>query len=158
TLRTEPDTPHLPWRGSRLTSGCGRSRIRSPSRRAMQVERDTSDIEGTVTAGFAMGVIAYGRARGLDPAPLFAAVGLDADALREPELRIPVGVSFTIIAHVARTLDDPALPVRLSEHRRIEDLHLVGFLVMTSATSREAFERVIAYSALLSDSSRWVMD
>lgn len=124
----------------------------------MRVERDTSGIDGTVIASFAMGVIAYGRARGLDPTPLLAAIGFDEDGLRDPELRIPVGVSFTIIAHVARTLDDPALPVRLSEHRRIEDLHLVGFLVMTSATSREAFERVIAYSALLSDSSRWVMD
>ncbi len=124
----------------------------------MRVERDESGIGGTVIASFAMGVVAYARARGLELAPLFAAVGLDEDALRDPELRIPVDASFTIIAHVARALDEPALPVRLAEQRRIEDLRLVGFLVMTSTTSREAFERVIAYSALLSDSSRWLMD
>jgi AraC-like DNA-binding protein len=124
----------------------------------VEIERDTSGIEGTVIASFAMGVIAYGRARGLDLASLFSALGLTEDALRDPELRIPVTTSFTIIAHVARALDEPALPIRLSEARRIEDLRLVGFLVMTSTTTREAFERVIAYSALLSDSSRWLMD
>jgi AraC-like DNA-binding protein len=123
----------------------------------VEIERDTSGIKGTIIASFTLGMIGYARARGLDPRPLFAAAGLDEDRLRDPEQRIPIASSFTIMAHIARSLDEPATPIRLAEMRRVEDLQLVGFLILTSTTGREAFERVMRYSALLSESSRWTM-
>jgi AraC-like DNA-binding protein len=124
----------------------------------VQIERDQSGVGGTIIAGLVLGNIQYARARGLDPRPLLDEVGLADGSTPDPEMRVPVNVAFTVLAHLARTLDDPALPIRMAEQRRIEDLQLLGFLIMTSSTSREAFERVIRYSRLLSDSSRWLMD
>jgi AraC-like DNA-binding protein len=132
--------------------------IRRSEARHVQIEQDTSGIKGTIIASFVLGTIQYARARGLDPRPLFAAAGIAEDTVGDPELRVPTGAWFSIIAHVARVLDDPSLPIRMAQLRRIEDLQLVGFLVLTSASGREAFERVIRYSALLSDASRWTMD
>lgn len=119
---------------------------------------DTSGIKGTIIAGLVVGTIQYARARGLDPLPLYAATGLTEDNASDPEMRVPVTAAFAVLAHIARSLDEPSLPIRLSSARRIEDLHILGFLIMTSETSREAFERLIRYAGLLTDSSRWVMD
>ena len=124
----------------------------------MGIEKDTSGIEGTILAGLVLSMIEHGRARGLDPLPMLAAAGLAEGAPHDPEQRIASTTSFAIMAHLARALDDPALPIRMAQMRRIEDLQLVGFLVLTSTSGREAFERVIRYSTLLSDSSRWLMD
>jgi AraC-like DNA-binding protein len=113
---------------------------------------DTSGVAGTIAAGPVLGLITLARARGLDVRPLFDLTGLAPDAT---EARVPVTTSFTALAHVARELDEPGLPICMAESARIEDLDLFGFLVMTSTSGREAFERMVQYFALVSDSIRW---
>lgn len=124
----------------------------------MAVVHDDSGIEGTVILGSTAAAIGLARRRGLDPRPLFEVTGLAPSSLSDPDLRIPVTAGFTVLAHIARSLREPSLPIQLAEATRMEHLHLIGFLIMTSSTGREAFERMVRYSMLVTNSSRWVLD
>jgi AraC-like DNA-binding protein len=111
--------------------------------------------ELTILAVFTLRLIEYGAARGLDRAALARLAGRSIEALREPGLRIPVHAQFDVFAHVMRALDDPAVPLHIAEATSMEDLHVMGFAVLTARDGREGIQRAVRYGRLITNASRW---
>lgn len=119
--------------------------------------------ELTTLAVFTLRLIEYGAARGLDRAALAQLAGRSAgrsaegsiEELREPGLRIPVQAQFDVYAHVMRELEDPAVPLHIAEATSMEDLHVMGFAVLTARDGREGFQRAVRYGPLITNAARW---
>jgi AraC-like DNA-binding protein len=109
----------------------------------------------TVIAVSALRFVAYGEARGLSRASLLDVAGLTEPLLSQPEQRLPERRIFELCAHLARTLQEPALPIHVARTFHVEDFHVVGFAVMTSAQLRTALHRGLRYQRLLTDSGHW---
>lgn len=69
--------------------------------------------------------------------------------------RVPAGQMLDYWSFAARGLETSALPILVAERFRLEDLHLLGFLLLTAPSGRDALETFAAYGALLTDSRRW---
>ncbi|WP_437812230.1 AraC family transcriptional regulator [Sorangium sp. So ce1078] len=112
----------------------------------------------TVSTAVAGRVISYATSRGLRRGDLLAIAGLSAESLTDADARIPVTSFDALWAHVVRTLDDPGVPIHVAARTRMEEMHVMGFAVMTSESAREALDRVDRYMVLLADTPRWETD
>lgn len=112
----------------------------------------------TISTAIAGRVIAYAASRGLRRGDLLALAGTSAESLTDADARIPVTFFDALWAHVVRTLDDPGAPIHLAAQRRLEEMHVMGFAVMTSESALEALGRVDRYMVLLTDTPRWETD
>jgi AraC-like DNA-binding protein len=98
---------------------------------------------GTVAASNAERVLAFGRQRGVELAPLPASTA-----------RIPAEHMYGIWSALARA-GRPELAIQIAEGTRLEDLQLLGFACMTAPTLTDALQTFVRYSALLNDSGRY---
>ncbi|WP_437893353.1 AraC family transcriptional regulator [Sorangium sp. So ce124] len=112
----------------------------------------------TVSMAIVGRVISYAASRGLRHGDLLEVAGVSAESLTDADSRIPVTSFDALWAHLVRALDDPGAPIRLAARTRMEEMHVMGFAVMTSASAREALDRVDRYMVLLQDTPRWVTD
>lgn len=64
---------------------------------------------------------------------------------------------FALWARVTRELDAPALPITFAADFRVEQLGLLGFVVMTAPTLRESLETFVRYDALLNNGRAWTL-
>ncbi|AKT38617.1 AraC family transcriptional regulator [Chondromyces crocatus] len=103
-------------------------------------------------------LVRYAAARGIEPRVLCERVHLRPDELKSIERRIPLQAYADLLAYLARTFDDPGLPVHVAQGMRLEELHVMGFVIATSKSGREALERLTRYAVLLSDNASWQLD
>ncbi|WP_437965337.1 AraC family transcriptional regulator [Sorangium sp. So ce260] len=75
----------------------------------------------------------------------------------DPGRRIEFDHLLDLWTYLGRTLDDPSLPLRVARAAAIEDLHVLGFAMMTAPSVRDAFDTIARHGALLTDSGRWEM-
>ncbi|WP_437808788.1 AraC family transcriptional regulator [Sorangium sp. So ce1078] len=75
----------------------------------------------------------------------------------DPGRRIEFDHLLDLWTYLGRTLDDPSLPLRVAQAAAIEDLHVLGFAMMTAPSVRDAFDTIARHGALLTDSGRWEM-
>ncbi|WP_437681921.1 AraC family transcriptional regulator [Sorangium sp. So ce131] len=73
----------------------------------------------------------------------------------DPERRIEIDRLLDLWTYLGQTLDDPSLPIRAAHRAKLEDLHVLGFAMMTAPSLRDALGTAGRYSALLTDSGRW---
>lgn len=87
---------------------------------------------------------------GLSADSLWEIVGLDPSA-GLADAQVPVARHFGLWEHVMRTLEEPAMPIRVGSARRTGDLQVRGFAAATSADGWEAVERAIRFASLTTD-------
>ncbi|WP_437280924.1 AraC family transcriptional regulator [Sorangium sp. So ce375] len=73
----------------------------------------------------------------------------------DPERRIEIDRLLDLWTYLGQTLDDPSLPIRVAQRATLEDLHVLGFAMMTAPSVGHALDTAARYSALLTDSGRW---
>ncbi|WP_437874624.1 AraC family transcriptional regulator [Sorangium sp. So ce513] len=112
----------------------------------------------TISTALTGRAIAYATSRGVRRGDLLALAGMTAESMTDMDGRIPVTSHDAVWAHIVRTLDDPGAPLQLAARTRLEEMHVMGFAIMTSASVREALERVDRYMVLLMDTPRWELD
>ncbi|WP_437521210.1 AraC family transcriptional regulator [Sorangium sp. So ce726] len=112
----------------------------------------------TVSTAIAGRVVSYAASRGLRHSDLLEVAGISAESLRDADSRLPVTSFDALWAHVVRALDDAGAPIHLAARTRMEEMHVMGFAVMTSTSARESLDRVERYMVLLADTPRWVID
>jgi AraC-like DNA-binding protein len=110
---------------------------------------------GTLSAAVAATPIPVAASRGVDAARLFGILGITPSQANDPDLRIPIERVFSLWAACMREVGDPAFPLRVAETVRLERYHVLGFAILTSASARDALERVARFARLVSDSGRW---
>lgn len=81
-----------------------------------------------------------------------AAAGLTRMALRDPNARLPATVAARLWAAAAEVANDPAFGLRASQFVRPTTFHALGFAVYASATLRDALDRLVRYSHVVTSS------
>jgi AraC-like DNA-binding protein len=106
----------------------------------------------TSTIGkFSLAVASALEAEGVDPLPLFAAVGENLDDARSPEYRIPIATLRKIWQAGVEQTGNTALGLRVAEHIRPSSFHALGYALWASETLESALIRNARYQNLISD-------
>lgn len=111
--------------------------------------------ESSVAAGAVRRVVAHALRRGLAPSDVEVGLGIPLATLDDPDARIEAERHFDLWEHLARRLDDPAVGVRVAEEASLEDLHVLGFAVLTAPTVADGLATFGRFGALLTTCGRW---
>jgi AraC-like DNA-binding protein len=95
------------------------------------------------------------EARGMDPAPVFRAAGIDPATLAEPGKRASARTVLRLLRGAEEAVGDPALGLHVAQQMRGTALHALGYAWLASGTLREAFARLARYARVLSEA--WSM-
>jgi AraC-like DNA-binding protein len=87
----------------------------------------------------------------VDPAPLFAASGIDRSRLSDAGLRIPVQQMTRLWRSAAALTGDACLGLRVAEHVSPTTFHALGFVAMSSQNLMEAVTSIIRHANAVSD-------
>lgn len=86
---------------------------------------------------------------GLDPAAMFAEVGLDLDSLRDPNVRIPSGSLQKLLVHAQERCKDPVFGLHLVEYVHPTTFYSLGIAMYSSETLGDYLERFVKYYRLI---------
>ncbi len=89
------------------------------------------------------------EAAGQDPAALFAEVGLDLDALRDPNVRIPSDKMQALLLLAQERCDDPVFGLHLVNYVHPSTFYSLGVAMYASETLGEYLERYVKYYRLI---------
>ena len=98
------------------------------------------------------------RALGHDPAPMFAAAGLDEELLADPDARVPAVAVMTMLADAAQSIGDASLGLHLAEHADLASFDIHAYAMLASPTFGAACERLCRYQRLIHDTTRVVLE
>ena len=89
------------------------------------------------------------EAAGQDPADMFAEVGLDLDALRDPNVRIPSDKMQALLLLAEERCDDPVFGLHLVDYVHPSTFYSLGVAMYASETVRDYLERYVKYYRLI---------
>jgi len=93
-------------------------------------------------------------AANLDYEAFLSAEGLSPADLEVVDRRVPMQASLRIMAAGSRASGDPAFGLTVASHVGLQDIGLLGQLVMTARNVRDSAERLQRFGRLLCDSCR----
>jgi AraC-like DNA-binding protein len=112
-------------------------------------------VHGTNAWSLVRPIVDLGTRIGLDRRVVLRRLAVDR---RDGAARVPIDRVIDLWAQCGHTLGDPTLPIATGATTRLEDLHLMGFAVMTAPTGLEALAQAIRFAPLITDSGRWHAD
>jgi len=92
------------------------------------------------------------RAFGLDPQVLLSAVGIDGNALGDPEMRIPAAAVGRLLEMAAQQSKVETFGLHMAETRSLAILGPIGLLVREEPTARHAIHSLARYLMLHNES------
>jgi AraC-like DNA-binding protein len=98
------------------------------------------------------------RTAGLDPMRMLADVGLGANVLREPDLRLPVEKVGQLLENSAAASGIESFGLRMAETRQLSNLGPVGLLIRDQPTLRESLYVLIRYQVVLNGSLSLIIE
>jgi AraC-like DNA-binding protein len=98
-------------------------------------------------------MVAALRSRGMNAEALLGEVGLSTDVLADPNRRHPLEVTTRLWRLAVQATGDPAFGIEVARHSTFQTFHALGFSLATSATLREALERIARYFAIVTDAA-----
>jgi AraC-like DNA-binding protein len=107
----------------------------------------------TALGSWGLAVVSALRSRGKDADALLAQAGLSLDVLGDPNRRHPVEVTTRLWRLAVEATGDPAFGIEVARHSTFQTFHALGFSLATSATLREALERVARFFAIVTDAA-----
>ena len=90
-------------------------------------------------------------ASGVEADAVLKTAGVDPDQLRDPNARLALTTTARLWKAAAERMQDPAFGLRASRYVRQTTFHALGYAVFASASLRDALERLVRYSRLVSD-------
>ncbi|MFT3925062.1 MAG: AraC family transcriptional regulator [Myxococcales bacterium] len=111
----------------------------------------TVEPEPSVLASWVRTIVDALKAQGIEPAPVLQSVGLDSNALTDPNARISVVAMARLWRKATERVGDPAFGLRASKFIRHTTFHALGTSVLASSTMQEAVERVVRFNRVVSD-------
>ena len=108
----------------------------------LEVEHSTIGPIGTIIAQTIEGA-------GHDAAALFAEVGLDLDALRDPHVRMPAEALQSLLLLAQERLQDPIFGLRLANYVHPTSFYSLGIAMCFSETLEDFLERYVKYYRLI---------
>jgi AraC-like DNA-binding protein len=120
--------------------------------KANDAEEGRGMTKRTTSAVWVKGVAEMFAAEGLDVAGLFAAAEIDPCALEGPSARLPTEKISHLWELAVERSRNPALALAQHQVVRPASFDVVGYTMMSCADLRAAFDRLIRYLLILSDS------
>ena len=100
-----------------------------------------------------MGIVKALEMDGLDCRALFNQLGLDFEALDDPDARFPQD-SMTRLWQLAVELSgNPAIGLNMGKVVRPASFHVAGYALMSSQTLAEGFKRLVRYQRIIAESA-----
>ncbi|SFW98541.1 AraC-type DNA-binding protein [Pseudomonas sp. NFACC43] len=100
-----------------------------------------------------MGIVKALEMDGLDCRAMFGQLGLDFEALDDPDARFPQD-SMTRLWQLAVELSgNPAIGLNMGKIVRPASFHVVGYALMSSRTLLEGFQRLVRYQRIIAESA-----
>jgi AraC-like DNA-binding protein len=93
------------------------------------------------------------RSRGVDAEALLAQAGLSLEALADPNRRHPLETTTRLWRLAVDATGDAAFGIEVARHTTYQTFHALGFSLATSATLREALERIVRFFAIVTDAA-----
>jgi AraC-like DNA-binding protein len=87
----------------------------------------------------------------VDSEPLFQHVGLDVEAMKNPNARYPNSDLARLMQCASDASDDPAFGLTVARHVSPTTLHALGFSLLASESLHAAFLRLVRYYRIVSD-------
>ena len=112
----------------------------------------------TASARAARDVVRYAVARGAQEDALLAAAGISAEALRDPDGRVPGAAHGRLWDAAADQVGDPDLGLHLGARYRHGALSIVGHVMLSARTLGEALDALAEYSTLFAEGVRTRLD
>jgi AraC-like DNA-binding protein len=89
----------------------------------------------------------------VDAEALLARAGLSLEILADPNRRHPLEVTTRLWRLSVDATCDPAFGIEVARHTSYQTFHALGFSLATSATLREALERIVRFFAIVTDAA-----
>ena len=109
----------------------------------------------SISVAIVRGIVWELRARGVDPKPLLAHCGLAERSLQDTRLTIGVDTYHALVCQALEATRDPGLGLVIGLGAPEAVLHVVGHLMLASATLREALTTFLRFFPLLATSGHW---
>jgi AraC-like DNA-binding protein len=106
---------------------------------------------GTVLVSGAISAWRALEARGVDPAAIFRAAGVDPALLKIPGKRAPVSAAVRLWRIVEDVVQDPCFGIDVATQVQGTGMHGLGYAWLSSHTLEEAFRRFARYSRVLTE-------
>jgi AraC-like DNA-binding protein len=94
----------------------------------------------------------------IDPAPTLLEGGFVADSFADPNARLPALATARMWRSASARAGDPAFGIYASRFVRPATFHALGYAVFASTSLRDALERLLRYSHLVSDAAELALD
>ncbi|MEM9490414.1 MAG: AraC family transcriptional regulator ligand-binding domain-containing protein [Myxococcota bacterium] len=106
-------------------------------------------------AVIALRCMQYGAQRGLDFGTMCQITGESIEELQTQGHYVPMDRVYALYEYLIEQLDNVAVPLEIAQMISIQDLHVMGFAVMTATTGYEAYRRAVRYAQLITDTCIW---
>ncbi|MBF3201050.1 AraC family transcriptional regulator, partial [Pseudomonas aeruginosa] len=97
--------------------------------------------ERTTLSSWVQGIVLALELEGLDGRQLFAELGLDYQALQDPDARFPQDAMSRLWQRAVALSGNPAIALNIARVRR-PAFHVVGYALMSSRNLAEGFARL----------------
>lgn len=108
-------------------------------------------LDHTLPVHIARAIATGAREHGIDPLPLFAAHGVTADVLADPDARLTGRVTVALWDAAAGASGHPNFGLRTGERAGHAAVNMAGMFLAASATLGEGFERVFRFYRVMND-------
>src|SRR5215470_10791199 len=107
----------------------------------------------SVVSSWARAIVGALDARGVDGRALAAHAGLDPAAFADPRMRAPVSATGRLWRLAVEATGDPAFGLFASRYLTFPTFQALGAAVLASASVKDAFQRLVRYSRIVSDAA-----
>ena len=88
---------------------------------------------------------------GQNPEQIFREAGIDSKSSQNPEARIQFSSVNEVLAKLIETSEDPCVGLKITEFWHPSYMHALGYAWLVSSSLREALNRFVRYSRIVSD-------
>ncbi len=105
----------------------------------------------TTSSSWALGIVQALELGGVDCRQLFVELGMDYEALSDPDARFPQDGMTRLWQRAVEVSGNPAIGLNLAQVMRPGAMHVVGYALMSSRTLRDGFTRLVCYQRIIAE-------
>ncbi|MCJ0972372.1 AraC family transcriptional regulator [Pseudomonas sp. PS1] len=105
----------------------------------------------TTSSSWANGIVQALSLGGVDCHALFDELGLDYQALQDADARFPQDAMTQLWQRAVALTGNAAIGLNLARVMRPGAMHVVGYALMSSATLKESFQRLVRYQRIIAE-------
>ncbi|MDX2511798.1 MAG: AraC family transcriptional regulator [Desulfobacterales bacterium] len=95
---------------------------------------------------------------GQDPEPIFLEAGIDPERLKNSEDRIRFSSAYKVLVKLSEISGDPCFGLRIIKFWHPSYMHALGYAWLASQTLREALNRFVRYSRIISEAGGFLVE